>query len=104
MYKNAPLKVDEEKGQENPSESYITVMSFYDGDLENPYNWSLGKKIYILLCGIVAVVDSTLGSSLPCGAINYIGPYFNVTSDQQLVLPFSLSLVGYVLGPIFFGP
>jgi MFS family permease len=41
---------------------------------------------------------------LPSGAINYIGPYFNVTSDQQLVLPISLFLVGYVLGPIFFGP
>lgn len=41
---------------------------------------------------------------MPSGAINYIGPYFNVTSDQQLVLPISLFLAGYVLGPIFFGP
>jgi len=56
------------------------------------------------LAGIVAVINSTLGSSLPSGTISYIGPYFNVTNDQQLVLPISVFLVGYVVGPIFFGP
>lgn len=62
------------------------------------------KKIYILLAGIVAVINSTLGSSLPSNAINYIAPYFHVTDEQQLVLPISLFLVGYVLGPLIFGP
>ena len=62
------------------------------------------KKFFILLAGIIAVVNSTLGSTIPSGAINYIGSYFDVTSDQQLVLPISLFLVGYVLGPLFFGP
>lgn len=49
-------------------------------------------------------MNSTFGSSLPSGAIGLIGPYFNVTNEQQLVLPISLFLVGYVLGPVFFGP
>ena len=62
------------------------------------------KKYYVLLCGIAAVLNSTLGSSLPSNAIPYIAPYFHVTNDQQLVLPISLFLVGYVLGPVFFGP
>ena len=62
------------------------------------------RKFFILLAGIIAVVNSTLGSTIPSGAINYIGSYFDVTSDQQLVLPISLFLVGYVLGPLFFGP
>lgn len=57
-----------------------------------------------MLAGIIAVINSTLGSSLPSGAVNYVGPYFQVTSDQQLVLPISLFLVGYVVGPLFFGP
>lgn len=65
---------------------------------------SQGRKIYILFAGIVAVINSTLGSSLPSNAINYIAPYFNVTNGQQLVLPISLFLVGYVLGPLIFGP
>lgn len=80
------------------------ILSFPDGDPENPYNWRLRKKIYILLAGIIAVVNSTLGSSLPSNAINYIAPYFHVTDEQQLVLPISLFLVGYVLGPLIFGP
>ena len=66
--------------------------------------WVQRWKFFILLAGIIAVVNSTLGSTIPSGAINYIGTYFNVTSDQQLVLPISLFLVGYVLGPLFFGP
>jgi len=50
------------------------------------------------------VINSTLGSSLPSGAISYLAPYFNVTNPQQRVLPVSLFLVGYVLGPLLFGP
>ena len=49
-------------------------------------------------------MNSTLGSSLPSGAIGFIAPYFHVTNEQQLVLPISLFLVGYVTGPILFGP
>ena len=50
------------------------------------------------------MINSTLGSSLPSGAMSYIGPYFHVTDQAQLVLPISLFLVGYVLGPLVFGP
>ncbi len=88
----------------NNFEAQKTIVSFDDGDLENPYNWSSRKKIFILFTGIIAVINSTLGSSLPSGAIEYIGPYFHVTNEQQLVLPVSLFLVGYVLGPVIFGP
>lgn len=106
-------------GKRNREERII--VSFPDGDPENPYNWRMvrifathhadfiltqpqRKKAYILLAGIIAVVNSTLGSSLPSNAINYIAPYFHVTDEQQLVLPISLFLVGYVLGPLIFGP
>ena len=54
--------------------------------------------------GIVAVVNSTFGSSLPSGAMSYIGSYFHVADQAQSVLPISLFLVGYVLGPLAFGP
>ena len=54
--------------------------------------------------GIVSVINSTLGSSLPSGTTEYQDPYFHVTNQAQSVLPVSLFLVGYVLGPLFFGP
>ena len=49
-------------------------------------------------------MNSTLGSSLPSGAISFIASEFRVTNEQQLVLPISLFLVGYVTGPVCFGP
>ena len=93
----------QEQSDENVPGPY-EIIAFSDGDPENPYNWSAGRKIFILFAGIINVLNSTLGSSLPSDAINYIAPYFNVTNEQQLVLPISLFLVGYVLGPVVFGP
>ena len=56
------------------------------------------------MVGMLTVLNSTIGSSLPSGAISFIAEEFHVTSSQQLVLPISLFLVGYVLGPILCGP
>jgi len=101
---NHSFDVQEKDRNGQKPEAQKMMVSFSNGDPENPYNWSAGKKIFILIAGIIAVINSTLGSSLPSGAINYISKDFHVTNDQQLVLPISLFLVGYVLGPIFFGP
>ena len=80
------------------------IVSFGQDDEEDPFQWTTGKKIFIVIIGIVSVLNSTLGSALPSGAITYIATYFDVSSEEQLVLPISLYLVGYVLGPLFFGP
>ena len=55
-----------------------------------------------VLC--ITVLNSTFGSSLPSNAIPYILTEFNVTSKTQASLPISVYLIGYVLGPLFFGP
>jgi len=62
------------------------------------------KKSLVVFIGIVTVINSTLGSALPSGAIPYLALYFNITNEQELVLPISMYLVGYVLGPLLFGP
>ena len=86
------------------SKSHYTLVSFDQDDPENPFNWSAARKIYILFAGIISVINSTLGSSLPSGAIEYLASYFHVANEQQLVLPISVYLIGYVLGPVIFGP
>lgn len=58
----------------------------------------------MVIIGIVTTVNSTLGSALPSGATTYIAVYFNITIQAQLVLPISVYLIGYVLGPLAFGP
>lgn len=50
------------------------------------------------------VMNSTIGSSLPSGAIQYISKYWDIVDEEKLVLPISLFLVGYVLGPLLYGP
>ncbi|KAF4548637.1 Polyamine transporter-like protein 2 [Elsinoe fawcettii] len=80
------------------------VISFPDGDPENPYNWSKAKKIYIVLLGVILVTNSTIGSSIASGTPVQVSEYFHNDNQYQLVLPISIYLVGYVLGPLAFGP
>ena len=45
-----------------------------------------------------------MGSSLPANAIPYIDQHFNITNEQQSVLPISVYLIGYIFGPLIFAP
>lgn len=77
-----------------------TIVSFARSDPENPYNWSVRKKTYVLLTCMGLVMNSTIGSALPSGASKQTSEYFNITSQSLLVLPVSIYLIGYVLGPL----
>lgn len=55
------------------------------------------------LTGIL-VINSTMGSALPSMAMPEITKEFGVTSRAQRVLPISVYLVGYVFGPMIWGP
>jgi multidrug resistance protein len=52
----------------------------------------------------MSVINTTLASSLPSGGIGEISTYFKVTNHLQLVLPISVFLLGYFIGPILCGP
>jgi MFS family permease len=53
---------------------------------------------------ISTVANSTIGSSLASEATQAIGEHFNITNSQQLVLPTSIYLVGYIIAPFIWGP
>lgn len=57
-----------------------------------------------MLASILTVINSTVGSSLPSGAISFIAEYWSITNEQHLALPISVFLIGYVIGPLLFGP
>lgn len=61
-------------------------------------------KVVVVVGGIMSVINSTLASSLPSGASKQIGDYFHIYNNLQLVLPISVFLIGYVVGPIICGP
>lgn len=73
-------------------------------DPEHPENWSKWKKAIVLAGGIVTIIHSTLGSSLPSNAIEYIAQTYHVTNEIQLVLPISTFLMGFVFAPTACGP
>lgn len=50
------------------------------------------------------VFNTTFSSSLTSQGTIYLGDYFNIQDKQELALPISLFLIGYVFGPIIFAP
>ncbi|KAI9932119.1 hypothetical protein ASPWEDRAFT_51156 [Aspergillus wentii DTO 134E9] len=81
-----------------------TIVSFGPGDSGNPANFSKALRAFILITGAVEVMNSTVGSSLTGGAIKPISREFNITNEQVLVLPISVYLIGYIVGPMLWGP
>ncbi|KAL8796427.1 MAG: hypothetical protein Q9195_001334, partial [Heterodermia aff. obscurata] len=71
---------------------------------ENAEKWSCAKKLFAVGTSLLIVTNSAISSSLPGGAVVYTAVHFQVTSQQQLALPMSVFLVGYIFGPLAFGP
>ncbi|KAJ6191408.1 hypothetical protein N7519_001429 [Penicillium mononematosum] len=106
-------EVDHEPIQErygNPSYSRFrrvaskTIVSFGPNDPENPVNWRTRRKFLVLTAGVMQVMNSTIGSSICSNAIPQIAEEFDITNQTILVLPISIFLIGYILGPLLWGP
>ncbi|PVH97101.1 MFS general substrate transporter [Periconia macrospinosa] len=100
----SPTTPNSYSGGHDGNTSRKIVIRFEDGDPENPNNWSSWKKLYALLVAIISVMNSTMSSSLAAGATAQISQHFGITSEAQLILPTSIFLVGYVAGPMLWGP
>ncbi|KAM7193364.1 Major facilitator superfamily domain containing protein [Naviculisporaceae sp. PSN 640] len=81
-----------------------TIVAWEENDPENPYNWPSPKKTCILITALMLILNSTMGSALPSNAIPFIADEWGVTDGSQKVLPISVYLIGYVMGPILWGP
>ncbi|KAK4175882.1 major facilitator superfamily domain-containing protein [Triangularia setosa] len=75
-----------------------------DHDPGYPHNWSSGKKASILITCMMLIINSTMGSALPANALPFITDEWNITDESQQVLPISVYLIGYVMGPIVWAP
>ncbi|RMY27843.1 hypothetical protein D0866_09855 [Hortaea werneckii] len=85
--------------QQNPER---IIVSFDDGDPMNPYNFSQPRKLFIVVTCMVLVMNSTIGSSIASGISEPTQEYFGISNEQLLVLPISIYLIGYVIGPLVF--
>ncbi|KZZ91527.1 fluconazole resistance protein (FLU1) [Moelleriella libera RCEF 2490] len=62
------------------------------------------KKFFVLLASVMLVLNSTMSSALPSMAIPEITAEFGISSPTENVLPISVFLIGYVFGPLIWGP
>jgi len=62
------------------------------------------KKLFVVFTSIFTVMNSTVSSGLASNSAPYFAREFGITSHELLVLPTSIFLVGYCVGPVVFGP
>ncbi|OBS22816.1 hypothetical protein FPOA_09142 [Fusarium poae] len=99
--------VDEKNIPINSTETNKTITTFNANDPENPYNWSSRKKLFIVFTATILLFNGTLASSLPANVTAPMSADYGIDNTQgnpQLALPISLFLVGYLFGPLVFGP
>ncbi|KAF7561395.1 hypothetical protein G7046_g2751 [Stylonectria norvegica] len=84
--------------------SMLEIVQFGRDDPENPYNFRLAKKLFIVATAIVLTVNSTISSAITSNAITYIMDDFDVTGEIQSYLPTTVYLIGYIVGPLVFSP
>ncbi|KAJ7088126.1 MFS polyamine transporter [Mycena epipterygia] len=77
----------------------------WDGpdDQDNPQNWSDRRKWVITAVCVVMTVNVTFASSAPSSATRAIVEAFDVSAEVSYLLT-STFLLGYVFGPLFWGP
>ncbi|KAM0551300.1 hypothetical protein ACHAPJ_008403 [Fusarium lateritium] len=99
--------MDDMKMPIEPDQPTRVIVTFKIDDPENPYNWSKWKKRFVVFTTTLSLFNSTLASSLPGNAMTPMVAEFGISNAQgnpELALPISLFLVGYIFGPLLFGP
>ncbi|KAF8960814.1 MFS polyamine transporter [Flammula alnicola] len=88
-----------------PAETLDANMVTWDGptDPQNPQNWSIGYKWLVTLVCIAMTVNVTFASSAPSSASRRIMSEFHVTAEISYLITTTF-LLGYVFGPLFWGP
>ncbi|KGO73014.1 Major facilitator superfamily domain, general substrate transporter [Penicillium italicum] len=78
-------------------------VDFAPGDIENPRNWSMARRITITMTAVLLVVNATFASSSPSGCFGSISKEFGI-STEVAGLTITLFLLGYCAGPLIFAP
>ncbi|KAH9941408.1 MFS polyamine transporter [Amylocystis lapponica] len=101
-----PFRKDDHRGSQTPEIEKIDPNRVgWDGpdDPENPQAWSTPYKWYLTFLCLLMTVNVTFASSAPSSAAPYIAANFE-KSDEVGYLVTSVFLLGYVAGPLVWGP
>ncbi|KAF7378065.1 MFS general substrate transporter [Mycena sanguinolenta] len=73
------------------------------GDKANPQNWSNARKWFITFIVVIMTVNVTFASAAPADTQDFVAASFHSSAEVADLIT-SLFLLGYVLGPMFWGP
>jgi hypothetical protein len=79
------------------------VVEFQRDDPSNPMNWSQSRKWFITSIVTMSVFIVTMTSSAPSSTSRELTPNFNI-SRIDFTLTISLFVLGFAIGPAFWGP
>nr|WGG62599.1 SorD [Stagonospora sp.] len=79
------------------------VVEFQKDDPSNPMNWSQTRKWFITAIVTLSVFIVTMTSSAPSSSSQELTPEFNL-SRIEFTLSISLFVLGFAIGPAFWGP
>jgi hypothetical protein len=79
------------------------VVEFQRDDESNPMNWSQARKWFITAIVTMSVFIVTMASSAPSSTSRELTPEFNL-SRIEFTLSISLFVLGFAIGPAFWGP
>ncbi|KAF7969427.1 hypothetical protein HWV62_27375 [Athelia sp. TMB] len=94
-----------EKTQPPPGEQVDPNIVTWDGpdDPKNPKNWSTGYRYFLSMVACVTTLNVGFASSAPTSAAPYIAAHFGVSLEITDLVT-SVFLIGFIAGPIIWGP
>ncbi|KAK7681592.1 hypothetical protein QCA50_015325 [Cerrena zonata] len=89
--------------EESISEPDQYLVVFEKDDPADPLNWSFMKKFIVTGVAILLIFNSTVASSIPSGVIGQLQAHFGLSSEVS-ALAIALFVLGFLIGPILWGP
>ncbi|KAI3316552.1 MFS general substrate transporter [Xylariaceae sp. AK1471] len=97
------INSDAEKQDVGPRTAESIVDWYHDNDQDNPKNWSLQKRVFVLEQIMYLNFSVYIGSSIVVPIEPKLTELFGA-SAQSAALSLSLFVLGYGIGPMFFSP
>lgn len=95
-----PDQSDPEKlHSSEPDNSPKPTVDWIENDIQNPRNWSTGKKVFVTFQICLLTTAVYMGSAIYTAGIVDIQHDFNVSQTSALV-GLTLFVLGYALGPM----
>lgn len=101
---------DESSGESSVSSTSATIATEKiivtwdsDDDPENPYNWPIFQKVFLITLIAFLTTSVYMGAAIFTPGIDHLMEDFNITRVQA-TLPLTMFVIGYGLGPMVFSP